>query len=69
MTYCLKLIILYKDCLVMKKIGNWLITEADTISFPYLIFEESYALGRAVKGQICLAFLFYFHDTKISIHI
>ena len=30
MTYCIKLIILYKDCLVVKKIGNQLITKADT---------------------------------------
>ena len=30
MTYCIKFTILYKDCLVMKKIGNWPITEADT---------------------------------------
>ena len=30
MTYCIKFTILYKDCLVMKKIGNRLITEANT---------------------------------------
>ena len=30
MTYYVKFIILKKDCLVMKKIGNWPITEADT---------------------------------------
>ena len=30
MTYCLKFTILYKDCLVMKKMSNQSITEADT---------------------------------------
>ena len=30
MTYFVKFTILYKDCLVMKKIGNRPITEADT---------------------------------------
>ena len=30
MTYCIKFTILYNDCLVMKKIGNRPITEADT---------------------------------------
>ena len=30
MTNCVKFTILYKDYLVMKKIGNWPITEADT---------------------------------------
>ena len=30
MTYCIKYTILFKDCLVMKKICNWPITEADT---------------------------------------
>ena len=30
MTYCIKLTIIYKDCLVMKKIGNRPITEVDT---------------------------------------
>ena len=38
----------------MKKIGNRPITEADTDFFPYLLLEESYALGIAVSGQICL---------------
>ena len=30
MTYCIKFTILFKDCLVMKKISNRPITEADT---------------------------------------
>ena len=54
MNYCIKFTILYKDCLVMKKIGKRPITEADTDFFPYLLLEESYALGIAVSGQICL---------------
>ena len=51
----------------MKNIGNRPIAEADTIFFPYLLLEESYALSIAVSGQICLKAVFISNTSKFLI--
>ena len=51
-TYCKKVTILYKDCLVMKKIGNRPITEADTnfskVSERFQEVSRGFAVSRTV---------------------
>ena len=57
----------------MKKIGNRPITEADTI-FSKLQKRSTFCtldffFPIYLVGKFVIAFLFYFYDTQISIHI